>query len=106
MATDTYSVTDSIGLTDEQHTLTGSMEAVEIVNIEGAGHVTYRFDGTAAVLGAVGTECLAKQAGARNVHRVRRGSSGTLTINLIAATATIVLIRKVPMPSRGVNPGT
>ena len=93
MSTDALVVNDSIATSAESHGLTGAVKEFEVVNVDGAGYVTYTIDGTTAVLDAEGALNLPKSAGAKNVHK---GSwSGGITLSLIASTATVVSIRKL-----------
>jgi len=93
MATDAYSVTDSIGTSAESHGLTGRVTRYEVVNVDGAGRVSFRHDDTVAVLDAEGCNVLPAAAGA---FVVLDGSwSAGPTLSLIASADTVVHIRKL-----------
>lgn len=81
----TSTVTGTAGNT----TLTGNGRYLHVINLTGAGYVSFRFDGTTAVLGADETYGVGKTPGAVTVIRLPH-KEASYVISAISDVSTVV----------------
>lgn len=80
----------TVGVGAGTTTLTGEGKYLHAINLTGAGYVSFRFDGTTAVLAADETYGVGKTQGATTVVRIPQ-RTGNYVISHIADVATVCL---------------
>lgn len=77
-------------------TITGRWEVLEVTNLDGAGIVYARADGTTAVAAADDTDAIPAAAGAFiNIDDAVRSEDTTRVVSLIATASTVVQVRGI-----------